>query len=241
MSDDMIRELTYFDDVGMHSHTLMVAAQKTSSEGSHMHIWLVPEDIETAMGSLKKGRILVSEYDGAHAHALEAGGTAGGAHTHAVRVRGFNMATAEDGGHGHALGVQRTGRDGPHGHAITVGGVTMQSLTVGQIHAMMQEAMSETEIEGPLVERSSGGFRVLDGGKVITAHETREGAQKAADLAHFLLKCGLPSSALELGDTEWLSKSVDLVEKAAPRASTGGLLGKMDQLIKDCDHPGAGF
>jgi hypothetical protein len=234
-------EMRYFGGVGMHQHALLLASGQTNISGPHEHIWLVTEKVDTEMGELYEGMILFSEHDGAHSHALSGARTAeGGDHVHAVRVRGFNVASGPATAHGHELSIQDTGRDGAHSHALTIGGMTMQSLMPADFHAAMLKKMTVGEVEPPAITRSGGGYAVELGGKTLSKHETREGAEKAAQIHNLLEKCGWHT---DLSLSERLAKSTGLmVEKSTPKVFLGGgLLGKMDQLLKDCDRPGSHF
>jgi hypothetical protein len=233
-----IEDMTYFGDVGMHMHALLVASGKTNNDGAHEHLFVVTEELETPMGRLYEGRILWTARDGAHGHDMAGNRTAtSGAHSHAVSVRGLNVETSSSDGHSHELGVQSTGRDGVHSHTLEVGGMTLKSLTPSDFHAAMQEVMAKGDVPEPVIERAGGGYEVKSEGKVLSKHETREGAEKGVKFHHFLAKCGFHG---DLSDTAELAKSVDLmVEKEAPKAVTGaGLLGKMDQLLKDVEGTG---
>jgi hypothetical protein len=233
-----IEHMAYFGDVGMHGNALLVDSGKTNNDGSHEHLFVVPEELETPMGRLYEGRMLFTGRDGAHAHDMAGARTAtSGVHSHAVSIRGLNVESSNSDGHSHELGVQATGRDGVHSHTLEVGGMTLKSLTPADFHAAMQEVMAKGDVAAPTVERISGGFEVKDEAKTLSKHETREGAEKAAAFHHFLAKCGFHC---DFSDTAELAKSVDLmVEKEAPKVVTGnGLLGKMEQLTKDVSGTG---
>jgi len=231
-----LRDLIYYGDVGMHRHDLILNQNKTNSSGGHSHVFVVEADFETAMGTLYEGRILFADYDGAHEHGLGAKKTSGGgAHSHAVSWRGINWGTSEGDAHEHELAVQSTARDGVHGHTLEIGGATLKALMPSDFHAMMREVLAKGDVAAPEIVRNNGALEVQAGGKTLSKHETREGAEKAAELHHFVMKCGLSPEAIDFEGIAWLAKSVDLlVEKEVSKTVTGGgLLGKMCQLLKD--------
>jgi len=243
-------ELSYYDGVGLHQHKILHKPRVTASGGAHSHMWLLPEDIAVGDRVYSKGYIFISDYDGAHSHALAAdlAGTAeDGAHMHAVRIwaQAGNASSDLGGAHSHSLGVMRTGTDGAHSHMLDLSGTKIPSMTPAVALAIIiaaDEASGEEEVDRSATVTSTDGRHVVTQlGAEVCAHADQESADKCAEMRSILRTIGLEGDS-NIHGVAWLVKEAGILalEQAAAdveakRSPTipGRLLGSLARLVDE--------
>jgi hypothetical protein len=114
--------------IGTHTHTLNRKAKKANDDGSHRHVFILPD-----------GSLLMTEEGGNHSHAMgfEATDliTESGSHSHEIILPdGSKITTLNDSSeHDHQLKVMDTCFDGIHSHSIKLGdGTVIDSMWGGE-------------------------------------------------------------------------------------------------------------
>lgn len=114
-------------DGGMHAHGLNRRSSKTSDDGAHMHVFVLPGTEE----------MLVTHSSGAHEHVIsDDGGSTreDGAHSHTIYISSVGeFETSIGGEHAHALMVETSGFGGEHKHTLKLpDGTVIESLSVAE-------------------------------------------------------------------------------------------------------------
>ena len=121
-------------DGGVHWHQLVREKQATAKDGSHSHIFLLPD-----------GSLIYTTESGGHQHKLAsdvARETAdGGAHAHDIVLpNGDRLQTSTDGAHSHEALVRSTPVDGQHVHVLKLpDGSVLTSLDGAQFWAQVEQ------------------------------------------------------------------------------------------------------
>lgn len=236
-------ELMY-EDGGDHRHRLIRSENKTSSDGTHAHIWLAGDEVLTNVGRIRADSVFMSMWDGAHSHEvdndeLRSGGD--GKHSHGVEFGfpGGVVSTAEDGDHDHLLLVRSTARDGIHGHDVTIGGVTMRSLLPVDIVKLLDLATPPTiiEMERSLERISLSDNVVLLDGQPVCQHKDYANASVCAAARKMLFGVGLtkPVFSKNFHSLDWLMRpaAAEVTKGISGQRLGGGLLGAMGTLVNE--------
>lgn len=235
-----------WEDGGDHRHRLIRSENKSSSDGTHAHIWLAGVEIATNVGRIRADSIIMSMWDGAHSHGVDneaerSGGD--GKHSHGVEFGfpGGVVSTAEDGDHDHLLLVRNTARDGIHAHDVTIGGTTMRSLLPMDIVKLLDLAnppkLLEVEREANLKRIDVIGGKVLFDGVQVCGHQKVKHAVVCGAARKMLLAAGFEFKVFQpnFHGTDWLMKAAaeQVSKEFSGKRLGGGLLGAMSTLLSE--------
>lgn len=150
-------------EAGVHAHGLDRSVGRTLLDGSHTHLFRLPD-----------GSMVVTEEDGWHDHEISEDGNTTGmsrGHRHVVVLPdGTRLQTEEDGEHEHDLLVRFSAIDGTHDHVLKLpGGEEVKSLSAGEF-AQRHPQLEAPKSPGPASSFSKRAYQV----RLLKAEEEEE-------------------------------------------------------------------